>query len=419
MTALTSAVRSLLHGRWDDRGIILPADTPCSSVLYAGTVADALLSTLLAEPAVPDPPRRVWRDWALVAVTMPAAIIEGVVREQVTWRPVATIIVAALTLTILWRRTHPLAMTTIAFGGTVGLDQLTRAFGHPPIEFYTSAFFLLLPYALFRWASGRHAAIGLGMMVAALVSSLLTAVTGVGDAIGGAIVLAFPAVVGVEVRHLVRSRERDREQVKTLEREMLARELHDTVAHHVSAIAVRAQAGQVVGAHDAAAAIDALEVIEREASRTLAEMRGIVGTLRGAENPEFAPQPGLGDLRRLTIIDDRPRIDVYIDADVGDVGPTVGAALYRVAQEAVTNARRHARDVNAVTVSVRADRGAVSLTVDDDGRGVPSTGGSASGFGLVGMAERAHLLGGSLDAGPMPAGGWRVEVTIPLNGVVS
>ncbi len=416
---MASALRPHLTDRTVGRTIILPADTPPRRGLYAGHVADALLTTLLAEPAVPDPPRRVWRDWVLVGLLIPAVIVEGIAREAVPLRPVATVVIAAATLTLLWRRTHPLAMIIVAFSAVIGIDTLSRAFGNPPIEFGSSAFLLVLPYALFRWASGRHAAIGLGVMLAALVSSLITYWTGVGDAIGGSLVLLFPAVLGAEVRHLVGSRERDLQEVKTREREMLARELHDTVAHHVSAIAVRAQAGQVVGANDATAALDALAVIEQEASRTLAEMRGIVGSLRGWENAALAPQPGLADLQRLAVNDDVPRVDVHVDEGVGDVGPTVGAALYRVAQEAVTNARRHGRGVTGVTVRVVADHGAVSLVVDDDGRGEVAAARSPSGFGLVGMAERAHLLGGSLDAGPKSTHGWRVEVTIPLDGVAS
>jgi len=386
-------------------------------LLYAVDVADALLPTLLAEPAVADPPRRVWRDWVLVALLVPAVVVEGIFRDEVPWRPVATIVIAGAVLTLLWRRTHPLAMVIVAFSTVVGIEKLARAFDHPPIEFYSSAFLLILPYALFRWASGRHAALGLGVMVVTFVSSLLTDWTGVGDAIGGALVFLFPAVLGAEVRHLVGSRDRDREEVKARERELLARELHDTVAHHVSAIAVRAQAGQVVGVTDAAAALDALAVIEQEASRTLAEMRGIVGTLRGSDDAALAPQPGLVDLHRLARDDGRPRIDVHVDDDVGDIGPTVGAALYRVAQEAITNARRHARDATTVTVHVGLDREAVFLVVDDDGRTEPTAMRSSSGFGLVGMAERAHLLGGSLEAGPKPLHGWRVEATIPLDGV--
>jgi signal transduction histidine kinase len=361
----------------------------------------------------------VWRDWVLVGVLIPAVVIEGIVRDQVAWRPITTLLMAAASLTLLWRRTHPLAMIAIAFGLVMGMDQVAQALGHPPIEFYTSAFLLILPYSLFRWASGRHAAIGLGVMLMGLASSLITGWTSVGDAIGGTIVLLFPAVLGAEVRHLVASRERDREEVKAREREMLARELHDTVAHHVSAIAVRAQAGRVVGANDPAGALDALEVIEREASRTLAEMRGIVGTLRGGEDAEFAPQPGLADLARLATEEDTPRIEVHVHDDVGAVGPTVGAALYRVAQEAVTNARRHAHGASEVTVCVRADADLVSLTVDDDGRLDPAMDRKSSGFGVVGMTERAHLLGGSLQAGPMPAQGWRVVATIPRDGAAS
>jgi signal transduction histidine kinase len=381
-------------------------------------VANGLLSTLLAEPAVPDPPRRVGRDWLLVGLFIPAVVVEGIVRDEVLWRPAVTVLIAAAILTLLWRRTHPLAMIIVAFSAVIGIDTLSRAFGNPPIEFGSSAFVLILPYALFRWASGRHAAIGLGVMLAALVSSLITDWTGMGDAIGGSLVLLFPAVLGAEVRHLVGSRERDREEVKMREREMLARELHDTVAHHVSAIAIRAQAGQVVGANDSAAALDALAVIEHEASRTLAEMRGIVGTLRGAEDPAFAPQPGLVDLQRLVAHGPAPRVDVLIDEGVGDVGPIVGAALYRVAQEAITNARRHARGATAITVHVTTDRDAVSLVVDDDGHSDPAAR-SSSGFGLVGMAERAHLLGGTLDAGPKSASGWRVTATIPRSGVAT
>jgi signal transduction histidine kinase len=346
-------------------------------------------------------------------------VVEGIVRDAVPWRPGATIAMAAAILTLLWRRSHPLAMLVVAFSGVIGLDLVSRAFGNPPIEFFSSAFVLILPYALFRWASGRHAAIGLGVMLAALVSGLATNWTGLGDAIGGSIVFLFPAVLGAEVRHLVASRARDREEVKTREREMLARELHDTVAHHVSAIAVRAQAGQVVGATDAAAALDALAVIEHEASRTLAEMRGIVGSLRGWDDATLAPQPGLVDLGRLAHDGDLPHVEVHVDDDIDDVGPTVGAALYRVAQEAVTNARRHARHVTTVTVLLTADDGDLRLVVDDDGRGEVTAARSRSGFGLVGMTERAHLLGGTLHAGPKRPHGWRVEATIPLDGVTA
>ena len=111
--------------------------------------------------------------------------------------------------------------------------------------------------------------------------------------------LLFPAALGASVRYRTTSRLRELDQVKLREREQLARELHDTVAHHVSAIAIRAQAGRVVAASHPDAAVDALEVIEEEASRTLAEMRSMVGALREDEEPELAPQRGVADIERL------------------------------------------------------------------------------------------------------------------------
>ena len=123
------------------------------------------------------------------------------------------------------------------------------------------------------------------------------------------LVVLVAAALGASVRYQDKARVRGLDRVKLLEREQLARELHDTVAHHVSAIAVRAQAGRVVAPSDPAAALDALVVIEEEASRTLAEMRAMVGALRQGEEPDLAPQRGVADLSRLaTGAGDRPRV---------------------------------------------------------------------------------------------------------------
>ena len=389
---------------------------------YIGFVLDGLVTTLLAEPAVPDPPRRVWRDWALVGFLAPAAAIEGVARNDLVWAPWSALAVMLVSLTMLWRRQYPLAAITLGMGTIIGLDQISRLVDDGPVEVYSSGFVLIHIYALFRWGSGRHCAWGLGILAAAFTSSQIVAYVGVGDAIGGLIVLLFPAVLGVEVRHLVQSRLRDREEVKLRERELLARELHDTVAHHVSAIAIQAQAGRVVGVKHPSAALDALEIIETEASRTLAEMRSIVGTLRRTDGdaPELAPQAGLADIARLAGASTAaagPTIDVTLQ-DVDRVGPTIGAALYRIAQEAITNALRHATGATHVTVQVNGEDRSVRLVVDDDGAAVRATT-ATHGFGLIGMTERAELLGGTLHAGPNGKHGWRVDATIPFDGVSS
>lgn len=181
------------------------------------------------------------------------------------------------------------------------------------------------------------------------------------------------------------------DQVKLREREQLARELHDTVAHHVSAIAIRAQAGRVAAASEPDAALDALKVIEKEASRTLAEMRVIVAALRVSE-PDLDPQRGVADIERLArATGDSLRVDVEPSGDLHDLRPSVGAAIYRLAQESITNAVQHARHATRIDVRVIGEDDCVRLTVADDGDASP-TGGSQPGYGLLGMAERATLL---------------------------
>ena len=377
------------------------------------------MANLAAEPAIIDPPRRVWRDWALVGAFSAAAVLEGTLRENLVWGPWSMLFVVLLGFTLLWRRRVPLAMTAVSMGAFIVLDGVARIVEGEPVEAFTSAFLLIHVYALFRWGSGRHCVYGLGIMAAVYASSLITAWTGFSDAVGGLIVLLFPAVLGAEVRHLVQRRERDREAVKSLERELLARDLHDTVAHHVSAIAVQAQAGRAVGEKNPAVALEALAVIEAEASRTLAEMRNIVGTLRDARSvvpAEFSPQAGIEDIAHFAdTAEPGSGLDVTVDIrNVDHVGPTIGAALYRVTQEAITNARRHAVDATTIRISIDGDDHVVRLAVVDDGVHHRTSAGATDGFGLIGMTERAELLGGTLHAGPDREHGWRVEAVIPL-----
>ncbi|HUP72770.1 MAG TPA: sensor histidine kinase [Acidimicrobiales bacterium] len=374
---------------------------------------DAVRS-LWAEPRAPNPPRRVWRDWALVAVLVPTAVLEGVFREELAWRPVASGVCVALVFTLLWRRTEPLVMVAVAFG-VLSISSIVALVGaEDPVGLYTNLFVLLLPYSLFRWGAGREAVIGLAILLLALVLGISADFTGVVDAIFAGVFLLFPAAVGASVRYRANARTRGMDQVKLLEREQLARELHDTVAHHVSAIAIRAQAGRVVGASDPAAALDALLVIEQEASRTLAEMRAMVGALRQGEEADLAPQRGVADIERLTErAGERLRVEVDLSGKLDGLRPSVDAALYRLAQESITNAIRHARHATHIRVTVRGEDDCVRLTVGDDGDTGAFDPRSSSGFGLIGMAERAKLLGGTLEAGPNRSRGWTVQAVLP------
>lgn len=368
---------------------------------------------LWAEPRAPGPPRRVWRDWVLVAALVPTAVLEGVLREQVPWRPIAIVLTVGAICTLLWRRTHPLAVVAAVFGAVVVVDIVSLAGTGEPVGLNTMICVLLLPYSLLRWGAGREIVIGLAFILAALVLGTVSAYTGLADALGGTLVLLFPATLGASVRYWSAVRSRELDQVRLRERAQLARELHDTVAHHVSAIAIRAQAGRVVAAAHPEAALEALAVIEEEASRTLLEMRLMVGGLRDEASPALAPQLGVADLERLTrSAGDRPPVALELSGDLADLGTAVEAAIYRIAQESITNAVRHARHASRIDVRVAGEDGQVRLTVTDDGDtgSVPR---NPTGYGLVGMTERAILLGGSLTAGPAPDRGWTVEATLP------
>ncbi|TDD63439.1 sensor histidine kinase [Kribbella antibiotica] len=379
-------------------------------------MSNNVVRSLLAEPRAPQPPQRVWRDWALIALLLPTAILEGVLREDVVWRPVAIVIAVGSILALLWRRTHPLAVSAVVFGVAIASSLASLIGDLPVIGLNTMIAVILLPYALLRWGSGREIGIGLGIYVVALVTGFAVEYTGLLNVFLGGVVLFFPASIGHAVRYWATSRARELDKMRLLERAQLARELHDTVAHHVSAIAIRAQAGRVVAAIDPSAAVEALTVIEAEASRTLAEMRVMVGNLREDEMAAMAPQQGVADLEQLArSVGDQPRVELELSGDLVDLQPAVGAAVYRIAQESITNAVRHARHVTRIDVRVAAEERCVRLTVCDDGD-AGATVKNPSGYGLVGMSERAALLGGSFEAGPGPDRGWTVEAVLPKVG---
>ena len=364
-----------------------------------------------SEPRAPGAPERVWRDWLLVALLVVAVVFEGTLAPDLRWRAVATVLALALVPTMLWRRTRPLLMVAIAFG-TCGLSPLVT--GGELAELQTSGFLTILAYALFRWGSGREVVLGAAVMLGRLAASVAVHQITLGMAGVGVLVLSVAAACGVALRYRSRARQRELEKVALVERERLARDLHDTVAHHVSAIAIRAQAGLATMAVNPEAAADALRVIEAEATRTLAEMRSIVKALRRGEASEVDSAPGqrIADLEALAG-DPRggPVVDVAIDGDTTDLPPSIDSAIYRLAQESVTNARRHARHATRIQVRVAADDTSVRLRVTDDGETGPANG--SSGYGLIGMTERADLLGGTCEAGPDPDRGWTVTAVLP------
>jgi len=336
---------------------------------------------------------------------------------DVVWRPVAIVVAVGLAFTLLWRRTQPLAMVALAFGTVSVLDIAAIVLGAgASVGLITMVYLLVLPYALLRWGSGREIVLGLSVALFAYALGIASDPTGLVDAVAALVFFMFPAVVGATVRIWTSSRVRAIEQATMRERAQLARELHDTVAHHVSAIVVRAQAGRVVARSRPEAPLEALEVIEEEGARTLAEMRAMIGALREREAAELAPQPGVMDLQRLARqTADLPRVEVQLGGELDDLGAPLGAAIYRIAQESVTNAVRHARHATRVVVQVVGEEDCVRVTVCDDGAAGAGAPGPAR-YGLVGMTERATLLGGTLEAGPGPDTGWTVSAVLPRRG---
>jgi len=370
-----------------------------------------------ARPAA-DPPGPARRDWLLVAAVVVVAAVEATTSAPLVWPGASLALTVGLAGLLPWRRVRPLLVFSVSFGAVGAVEALSIVRDVPWEGLDTAAFLLVLPYALARWAPVRDVGIGLVVMA---VPVALSGVAGdpIGTLAGGALVVLLSGAVGVAVRYSDELRAEEVAGLRSRERAQLARELHDTVAHHVSAIAVQAQAGRVVAATRPEAAVEALAVIEEEATMALEEMRSMVGALRDSDRADLRPQQGIRDLRQLERDSGPtgPRVAVTIAGGLDEVRPSVDAACFRLAQEAVTNALRHARHASEVAVRVEGDHEHVRLTVVDDGRGGGPSTGTTPGFGLVGMAERAKLLGGTFAAGPRPGGGWAVAATLPRRAV--
>lgn len=365
-------------------------------------------------PRAPDNPGVLWWDYWLAGAVVIGAIVEGVLRPDVPLRPLSTAVGVLLGLAMIWRRPHPFVTVAVVFGLTSAFNVVTLIQPAFRVELYIMGVVLLFPYSLMRWASGKETIAGLLLVWSTYLTAIHEAAD-LSEVIGGAVVLAIPAILGAEVRSWSGRRRRERGQIRLKERELLARELHDTVAHHVSAIAIQAQAGKELARTDPDAALATLSVIEGEASRTLHEMRTMVGALRDGEEPELAPPRGVADLHRLAdTAGDAPPVSVELIGELDNVPPAVDAALYRLAQESITNAIRHARAATRVEVKVVEQGQTVMLTVEDDGE--PSLLPAEAGYGLLGMQERTRLLGGIFRAGPAPGKGWRVMAVLPKKG---
>ncbi|HEY6795032.1 MAG TPA: histidine kinase [Kineosporiaceae bacterium] len=238
-------------------------------------------------------------------------------------------------------------------------------------------------------------------------------------------VAAAPAILGqlVQARRdlsqrleeILRTREHEREllaqAILAKERAQLAREMHDVVSHQVSLIAVQAGALQVSA--DSGETAQAASTIRRLSVNTLEELRQMVLVLRasGSQPTELTPQPTLSDLQRLVT---GSGIEAQLVGDTAlDVSVATQRAIYRTVQEALTNVRKHAPGARA-TIELWRDATTIGVTITNTPPTRPSVPLPSARHGLIGLRERAQLLGGTVEAGLMPNGGYQLRLRLPL-----
>ena len=367
----------------------------------------SLLRSLWGLPAPTDVRGLRNAELGLVMLFGVQGVLQVVLRgSDLSWRWLSLAAFLVWLPTLFVRRTHPLVPPVVFTLMTSVLAVTGLVSGTFPTDLDAGVVALVIPFSLVRWASGRDAVVGLALFMLVAVTALVVQQLSVGDRLGGAAVVITSAALGAAFRSRAVLQSRQLDDVRRLERESLARDLHDTVAHHLTAIAITAQAGLTVADSQPEAARDALRRIDEEATRTLAETRKVLRMLRTSDE---APDRPLEDLAGLAA-DGPPRVEVHLDDDL-ELSPTVAAAVHRIATEAVANSRRHAMDATLVHVAVNKKLDAVEVVVTDDGHTGAAEG---QGFGIIGMTERAELVGGRLTAGPAIGGGWRVTALLPV-----
>ena len=249
-------------------------------------------------------------------------MVEAIFRPDVAWRPLVTLIALAAAPALLWRRSHPLVAALVGFGAALVLLGRAAVTDGEDLGLYSMMFVLILLYSLVRWGSGREVVIGLGFVSVSVALGMYVSFAGVDRHLRRQ---RLPADVRRPRGGVPLPRRRlanvSFAEIRNQERVGLARELHDTVAHHVSAIAVQAQAGRAVAGTRPEAAVATLAAIESEATGTLAEMRAMVRVLRDGQATEYAPQPGIADLSALARSDATPVVQVTVSGEASAASP--------------------------------------------------------------------------------------------------
>jgi signal transduction histidine kinase len=370
--------------------------------------------------------RTRWTDVALAGVVTAGICWEISLTFTLTPRHALTaLLLTATGVALAWRRTAPVRVAVLGAAAFAA----PAVFGPPVENFSFAVAFSVVGYSAVVYAPGLRAALFCGAVLLAGaaafswvvwpgVSNVLIAWIQVGIVFGiGAVMRRMRHTAAIsqqraELAELVR--EQHAAAAVAAERARIARDLHDVVGHAISVMTVQAGAARLRLASDPHPVAENVAAIEESGREALAEMRRLLGVLRERDAAlDRDPQPGLAALEAL--LEQARAAGTAVELEVSGPGrplpPGVDLTAYRIVQEALTNVRKHGDGARAV-VSVAYGRDDVRLVVSDDGVAVP---GDGSGFGLLGMRERAALYGGELVAGPRPGGGFEVRARLPLS----
>jgi signal transduction histidine kinase len=362
---------------------------------------------------------------SLVALGVLLVGLPAVVHGQS--QPAAGLLTAGLVVPLVWRRRQPVAVFAVLAG--VALVQWSLGLR------LTADVALLVGLYTVAAQRPRRSALGAAVVLEAGVVLAAVRLSPTGDLLTSLVLLTGLAAAAFSLGTTVRNRraylgalveraawlERERDaQARlsaTAERSRIAREMHDVVAHSLTVVVTLAEAAAVTAEADPAAAREAMGQVARTGRTALDEMRRLLGVLRADPADAGAiraPVPGLHRLDEL--VDDARAaglpVRLTISGAARTLAATVDATAYRVVQESLTNALRHAVEPTGVRVLLRWRDDALLVEVSDDGR--PGAPAGSGGHGLAGMRERLALFGGDLTSGPGPAGGWTVSAVLPL-----
>jgi signal transduction histidine kinase len=336
---------------------------------------------------------------------------------------VHAVVLPAVALSLAWRRTRPLTVLAVVAGV---LSGLWAAFGLT--ESWSSTFiYVTAVYSavVYGRAPLLAAALAIGGIVVGTVADPL--VDDFGAAVWGPTLIVLTVGAGLTGRALRargsalqeradaldRDEERRAAKAAAAERRRIARELHDIISHSLGVVVLQAGAAERVLERDPARAREVLDSIRVTGQEAIAEMRTLLGLLDGAPSGSREPQPSLADLDGLVarMRDAGLSVDLAVQGEPRLLPAGVELSAFRVVQEGLTNALKHAGPAN-VHVVLRYGERELDVDVADDGAG--SQDGAGTRRGLAGIRERVEVFGGRLEAGPQPRGGWNLHATFPL-----